>query len=146
MHGETPLTVTAVLNHDKPQIYPNVDDDATIVLAYPHAQAVLQGSWNWPFSRMDIEVYGATGFALTVGTDKVRLRKQHDGDETITAPALDAPQDNSLDYLAAVLNGQIESKGDLTALDTNIVVVQILDAARKSARTGKSVKLSKLED
>ena len=22
MHGETPLTVTAVVNHDKPQIYP----------------------------------------------------------------------------------------------------------------------------
>jgi predicted dehydrogenase len=32
MHGEAPLTVTAVLNHDKPQIYPNVDDDATVVL------------------------------------------------------------------------------------------------------------------
>jgi predicted dehydrogenase len=146
MHGEAPLTVTAIVNHDKPQIYPNVDDDATIVLAYPHAQAVLQASWNWPFSRTDLEVYGATGFALTVGTDKLRLRKQHDGDETITAPALTPPQDNSLDYLAAVLNGQIESKGDLTALDTNVVVMQILDAARTSARTGKSIKLTKLPD
>ncbi len=146
MRGETPLTVTAVVNHDKPQLYPNVDDDATIVLAYPHAQAVLQASWNWPFSRTDIEVYGATGFAITVGTDKLHLRKQHDGDETITAPALAPPQDNSLDYLAAVLNGQIESKGDPTALDTNVVVMQILDAARKSARTGKTIKLSKLPD
>jgi len=44
MHGEAPLTVTAVLNHDKPQIYPNVDDDATIVLTYPHTQAVIQAS------------------------------------------------------------------------------------------------------
>jgi predicted dehydrogenase len=146
MHGETPLTVTAVLNHDKPQIYPNVDDDATIILAYPHAQAVLEASWNWPFARTDLEVYGATGYVLTVGTDKLRLRKQHGGDEEITAPALTAPQDNSLDYLAAVLNGQIESKGDLSALDTNVVVIQILDAARESARTGKSVKLSKLPE
>ncbi len=146
MHGEAPLTVTAVVNHDKPQIYPNVDDDATIVLAYPHAQAVLQASWNWPFSRTDLEVYGATGFALTEGADKLRLRKQHDGDETITAPALTPPQDNSLDYLAAVLNGQIESRGDLTALDTNVVVMQILDAARESARTGKAIRLEKLPD
>lgn len=146
MHGEAPLTVTAVLNHDKPAIYPNVDDDATIILAYPHAQAVLQASWNWPFSRTDLEVYGATGYALTVGTDKVHLRKQHDGDETITAPALDAPQDNSLDYLAAVLNGQIESKGDPTALDTNVVVMRILDAARESARAGKTIRLTKLEE
>ena len=43
MHGETPLTVTAVVNHDKPQIYPKVDDDSTIVLQYPHAQAVIHG-------------------------------------------------------------------------------------------------------
>jgi predicted dehydrogenase len=146
MHGEAPLTVTAVVNHDKPQIYPNVDDDATIVLAYPQAQAVLQASWNWPFSRTDIEVYGATGYAITVGTDKLRLRKQHDGDEVITVPPLSPPQDNSLDYLAAVLNGQIESKGDLSALDTNVVVIQILDAARESARTGKIIRLTKLGD
>ena len=145
MHGEAPLTVTAVVNHDKPQVYPNVDDDATIILAYPHAQAILVASWNWPFSRTDLEVYGATGYALTEGNDKLRVRKQNGGDETIAAPALAPPEDNSLDYLAAVLNGQIESKGDLTALDTNVVVMQIMDAARESARTGKTVRLAKLE-
>jgi glucose-fructose oxidoreductase len=78
MQGETPLTVTAVLNHDKPQIYPKVDDDSTIVLEYPHAQAVIMGSWNWPFARKDMEIYGATGYAVTVGPDKLRLRQQHD--------------------------------------------------------------------
>jgi hypothetical protein len=51
-----------------------------------------------------------------------------------------------LSYLAAVLRGQLEPKGDLTALDTNVIVMQILDAARESARTGKSVRLTKLED
>jgi len=49
-------------------------------------------------------------------------------------------------YLAAVLHGQIKPQGDLTALDTNVTVMQILDAARESARTGKSVKLTKIED
>jgi hypothetical protein len=57
MHGETPLTVAAVLNRAKPNIYPNADDDATIVLAYPRAQAIIQASWNWRFNRKDIEVY-----------------------------------------------------------------------------------------
>ena len=145
MHGETPLTVTAVVNHDKPQIYPNVDDDATIVLQYPHAQAVIQASWNWPFSRKDMEVYGASGYAITVGPDKVRLRHEHDSEEQLTtAPPLSGSQSNSLSYLAAVLRGELEPKGDLTALDTNVIVMQILDAARESARTGKSVKLTKL--
>jgi predicted dehydrogenase len=147
MHGEAPLTVTAVVNQDKPQTYPHVDDDATIVLAYPHAQAVIQASWNWPFSRKDMEVYGATGYAITVGPDKLRLRREHDADERLTAAApLSPPENDSLTYLSAVLSGRIQSKGDLSALDTNIVVMQILDAARESARTGKSVRLTKLQE
>ena len=147
MHGQTPSTVTAVVNHDKPQLYPNVDDDATIVLTYPHAQAVIQASWNWPFGRKDMEVYGATGYAITVGSDKLRVRHEHDAEEqTSTAAPLNPIERDSLTYLAAVLRGQIEPKGDLTALDTNVVVMQIMDAARESARTGKTVKLSRLGD
>jgi predicted dehydrogenase len=145
MHGETPVTVTAVVNHDKPQIYPKVDDDSTIVLEYPHAQAVIMGSWNWPFARKDMEVYGSTGYAITVALDKLRVRHQHDTEEQMTTPPpLPANESNSLSYLAAVLRGSIPAKGDLSALDTNIVVMQILDAARESARTGRSVKLTRV--
>jgi predicted dehydrogenase len=147
MHGEVPLTVTAVLNTDKPEIYSRVDDDATVVLTYPHAQAVLQASWNWPFGRKDMEVYGAKGYAITVGSDKLRLRKPGESEErVVAAPALNSPEQDSLSYLAAVLRGQIRPKGDLSALDTNIVVTQILDAARESARTGKTVRLGRVGD
>jgi predicted dehydrogenase len=147
MHGEVPLSVTAVVNHDKPEIYPRVDDDATLVLAYPHTQAVIQASWNWPFSRKDMEVYGASGYAITVGLDQLRLRHEHDAAELLeTVAPLASPQTDSLSYLAAVLRGELQPKGDLTALDTNVVVMQILDAARESARTGKSVLLKKLQD
>jgi predicted dehydrogenase len=147
MHSEAPLTVTAVVNQDKPAIYPKVDDDATVILAYPHAQAVIQGSWNWPFARKDMEVYGATGYAITVAADQVRIRQEHDAaEQLITAPSLPSDESNSLSYLAAVLDGKIVPKGDLTALDTNIIVMQILDAARESARTGKSVRLTRLEE
>jgi predicted dehydrogenase len=143
MHGQTPLTVTAVLNHDKPQIYPKVDDDATIVLTYPKAQAVIQASWNWPFSRKDMEVYGATGYAMTVDANRLRLRHAHDREERMTTAApLTGPQADSLSYLAAVLRGELQPQDDLTALDTNVLVMQILDAARESARTGKSVWLT----
>jgi predicted dehydrogenase len=147
MHGETPQTVTAVVNHDKPEIYPHVDDDATIVLQYPHAQAVIQGSWIWPFARKDMEVYGATGYAITVASDKVRIRHEHDAEERVAnAPTLPARERDSLSYFSAVLRGEILPKGDLTALDTNVVVMQILDAARESARTGRSVKLNRVGD
>lgn len=148
MHGELPLTVTAVALHIKPKIYPNVEDDSTILLTYPHAQAIIQGSWNWPFSRKDMEVYGATGYVNTVYEDKdpgakFQLRLPGESAEhTETAPALTAPENNSLSYLAAVLAGTLRSQHDLTSLDTNVTVVRILDAARRSAQTGRAVSLS----
>lgn len=147
MHGETPLSVTAVANHDKPQVYPKADDDSTIVIDYPKAQAVIMGSWNWPFSRKDMEVYGATGYAITVAADGMRIRHAHEKEEQkSTAAPLPAAESNSLSYLVGVLHGQIAAKGDLTALDTNVIVMQILDAARESVRTGKTVRLTKLAD
>jgi predicted dehydrogenase len=143
MHGETPQTVTAVVNHDKPRIYPHVDDDSTIILQYPQTQAVIQGSWNWPFGRKDMEVYGASGYAITVGLDKMRVRYEHDSEERLeTAASVPSDERDSLAYLAAVLRGQIVPRGDLSALDTNVTVMQILDAARESARSGRTVRLS----
>jgi predicted dehydrogenase len=148
LHGELPLTVTAVTLHIKPQIYPNVDDDSTIVLTYPHAQAIIQGSWNWPFSRKDMEIYGATGYVDTVYDDhnpgaKLRIRLPGESTEHVeTAPALAPPQDNSLNYLAAVLRGTLKPQHDLTSLDTNVTVVRILDAARRSAQTGRTIHLA----
>ncbi|HEX4576530.1 MAG TPA: Gfo/Idh/MocA family oxidoreductase [Edaphobacter sp.] len=147
MHGELPLTVTAVTLHLKPQTYPNVDDDSTIILTYPHAQAIIQGSWNWPFSRKDMEVYGATGYIDTLYEDhnpgaKLRIRLPGEPSEHIeTAPPLAPPQNDSLNYLAAVLNGALHPEHDLTSLDTNVTVVRILDAARRSAQTGHTIQL-----
>jgi len=147
MHGETPESVTAVVNRDKPEIYPKVDDDATIVIKYPKAQAVIQASWNWPFNRKDMEVYGATGYVITVASEGLRTRLPHESAErTSTAPTLPDNEHSSLAYLVAVLNGKIIDKGDLSALDTNVTVMQILDAARESAKTGKSVRLTRLSD
>jgi len=149
MHGELPTTVTAVALQLKPQIYPKVDDDSTIVLTYPHAQAILQGSWNWPFARKDMEVYGATGYVDTLYEDaapgaKLRMRLPGEKAEHVeTAPALTAPQNDSLNYLAAVLRGSLKPQHDLTSLDTNVAVVRILDAARRSAQTGKTIYLAR---
>jgi predicted dehydrogenase len=74
MRGEAPRTVTAVTQQIKPDVYPRVDDEATVVLTYPSAQAIVQASWNWPVARKDLEVYGRTGYVLTPDARTVRLR------------------------------------------------------------------------
>ena len=145
MHGQTPTSVTAVTQTDKPSIYPKVDDDATIIVRYPGAQAVLMPSWNWSFARKDMEVYGVTGYVITVAANDLRTRYKGEKTESqSSAPPLPADESNSLAYLAAVLHGQIKPQGDLSALDTNLIVMQILDAARTSAKTGRTIELKPL--
>ena len=140
MEGERPDTVTAITQQIKPQTYPKVDDEATIILTYPRAQAIIQASWNWPFDRKDMEVYGQTGYAITVKRDEVRVRRAgSDHEEQIAAKPVPAPYDNSLSYLRAILDGSKEDA--LSSLDTNVTVTEILDAARRSAATGTTVRL-----
>jgi predicted dehydrogenase len=141
MNGEPPQAVTAVTQQIKPDLYPKVDDEATVILTYPKAQAILQASWNWPFDRKDMEVYGATGQASTVKRDGLRVRlKGEEQERQEPAPPLKAPYDDSISYLIAVVSGAIKPDG-LSSLDTNVTVVRILDAARESAKAGKTVKL-----
>jgi hypothetical protein len=44
-------------------------------------------------------------------------------------------------YLAAVVQGRIKPQKDLSSFAINQVVVEILEAARESAKTGKKVLL-----
>src|SRR6266567_1152852 len=112
------------------------------VSTYPKAQAILQASWNWPFGRKDMEVYGQSGYVLTVGRDGVRTRRPKEDKEEaqITAPPLPAPYDDSLSYLRAVVLDELKPEG-LSSLETNMIVVEILDAARRSAVEGKTVRI-----
>jgi scyllo-inositol 2-dehydrogenase (NADP+) len=142
MNGEPPQTVTAVTQHLQPSVYPKVDDEANVILTYPSAVAILQASWNWPFDRKDMEVYGQTGFAKTVLRDKIDVRREGEKQSQIqTPPPLDPPYDDSLHYFAAVINGKVQDPKSLSSLSTNLTVTEILDAARQSAQTGRTVSL-----
>src|SRR6202047_3421918 len=74
MDGKRPETVTAITQQMKPDGYSRAHDAATVGLPYPKAQAIFQASWNWPFDRKDMEVYGETGYVITVKRDNLRLR------------------------------------------------------------------------
>ncbi|QEL15095.1 putative Rossmann-fold-type glycoside hydrolase [Limnoglobus roseus] len=140
LDGKRPDTVTAVTQQIKPHIYAKVDDEATIVLSYPKAQVIIQASWNWPFDRKDMEVYGETGSVFTVRQNEVRVRRGRGAEELVTAKPLPSPQDDPVTYLRAVVRGSVKPDG-LSSLATNLTVTEILDAARRSAATGKTVML-----
>src|SRR6266446_876061 len=141
MDGRRPDTVTAVTQQIKPDVYPRVDDEATIILTYPRAQAIIQASWNWPFSRKDMEVYGQKGYAITVGRDGLRVRLPEKEEIAADAMPLEKTKEDSVSYLRAVLLGGLKPEGQ-SSLETNVIVTEILDAARQSAATGKTVSLA----
>jgi predicted dehydrogenase len=140
MDNRRPDTVTAFTQSIKPDIYSRVDDEATIVLTYPKAQAILQASWNWPFDRKDMEVYGLTGYAITVKRDAVRVRLAKQEETFVDAKPLDPRESDSMNYLRAVVLDGMQPQG-LSSLETNMIVTEILDAARQSAATGKTIRL-----
>ena len=140
LDGRRPDTVTAVTQQIKPHIYTKVDDEATIVLAYPKTQVIIQASWNWPFDRKDMEVYGETGSAVTVRRDEIRVRRGRGNEKLVTAKPLPTPHDDPVTFLRAVVRREVKPDG-LSSLVTNLTVTEILDAARRSAISGKTVTL-----
>lgn len=143
MKGQKPQSVTAVTQQIKPDVYPEVDDEATIVVTYPEAQGIIQASWNWPFSRKDMEVYGKSGYVMADNSTDIRYRLAGQDDEIhMSEEPRSDPYDNPFSYFAAVINGDIDVRpDDLSSLETNMTVVEILDAAVQSAKTGKTIYL-----
>lgn len=140
MNGRRPDTVTAVTQQIKPEVYPRVDDEGTIILTYRKAQAILQASWNWPFGRKDLEIYGQTGYVITAGSDNIRVRRKGGQEEQTAAKPLASPHDDPIKYFRATILGESEPDG-LSSLETNVIVTEILDAARQSASAGRTIRL-----
>ena len=146
MDGKEPTSVTAVTQQFQPEINPKVDDEATIILTYEKSQTVIQASWNWPMGRKDMEIYGLSGAVYSDNSQdlRVRIAKDYDGyDETIEKlPMFETPYNSPFSYLKSVIEGEIKVKPtDLSALENNMTVVKILDAARESAKQGITVYL-----
>ncbi|MGC1241218.1 MAG: Gfo/Idh/MocA family oxidoreductase [Chryseosolibacter sp.] len=142
MKGQRPLSVFAVTQQIKPHIYSKVDDEATIVVTYPKAQAIIQASWNWPYSRKDMEIYGKTGF---ITADKKGIRYLTDAQIPVKEEEIEGrqiPYNDPFAFLTAIIRGNIKmNDDDLSSLPVNMTAMEILDAAQQSARSGKVIYL-----
>jgi predicted dehydrogenase len=141
MNGEAPQTVSAVTQQIKPELYPKVEDEATIVLTYKKAQVIIQASWNWPYGRKEMEVYGKTGIVFCKDGKNMQVRETGKKEtQTVMAESLPANRNDPFVYFVNVIRGNIiMNKYDLSAPATNEIVIKILEAAKQSSRTGKTV-------
>lgn len=146
LNGEKPLSVVAVTQQLQKENNPEVDDEATIILTYQNAKATIQASWNWPIGRKDMEVYGKDGVIYADNRDELRIRmaEGYDGfsETKIILNERPSPYNDPFAHFAAVIRKEISLPPyDLSSLENNMIVMQILDAARLSAKKGKAVKI-----
>lgn len=139
--GQRPVSVYAVANRQKPDKYTRVEDDATIVVQYPSMTLQLMPSWNWPINRKDMHIYGSKGYIYQKNGKDMILYK-NGKEKSVVSPELETPYNDSFYYLKAAVRGDIKvNPYDTGSLENNMLVVEILDAAIKSAQSGKPVKL-----
>lgn len=146
MDGKRPNSVTAISQQLQPENNPKVHDESIILLQYDKAVAVIQGSWNWPIGRKDMEIYGLNGVIYVDNRHDMRIRiaEGYDGydEEVFKLKERKSPFDDPFALLRSVVRNEVHLKDyDLTALENNMIVVEILDAAKKSAKLNKTIYL-----
>ena len=141
MHGQKPIAVTAIARHYKPNIYPKVEDDATILVEYPGATGQIEASWSWPFGIKDLEIFGETGYLHALDGNNLTMRMRENIKSVRNVLPLTSPNDNPIPYFTAVLNKTITGDDDRSSLKYNMIVMEILDAAKRSIKEGKRIVL-----
>ncbi|HUA67027.1 MAG TPA: Gfo/Idh/MocA family oxidoreductase [Candidatus Saccharimonadales bacterium] len=139
MKGQRPDAVFAVAQHIKPDIYPKVEDEATIVVTYPQAQGIIQASWDLPFAERSMKIYGSTGYVFAPRMDLLQLRLPDTEESDLNLQA-QAESDDDISYFAAIVRGDVKATGP-SSLQINLITTEILDAARKSIQLGKQINL-----
>jgi predicted dehydrogenase len=145
--GKRPLSVTVVTQQLQAENNPEVEDEATIILTYDNSTALIQASWNWPIGRKDMEIYGLTGalYSDNGSVLRVRIAEGYDGykEEVLTVQEREMPLDDPFAFLEAVVRNKITlAPYDLSSLENNMLVMEILDAANRSAKTKQTVLLT----
>ena len=134
MGGRRPVSVKASVGHLKPGVYPRVDDDATIVLTYDGpaggATAVIQASWAWTHDNKEMDVFTEKGAIYCGKWDEMTMRAPDKAAEKVAPAKKPAELENEWVYLRKVVRGEC-AVDPLSSLENNVIVVEILDEARR---------------
>jgi predicted dehydrogenase len=133
MHGERPLSVTASAATLKPDVYPKVDDDATIVLTYKHATAILEASWCWTHDVKEMDLFTERGSIHAGRREALAVRDPNAPPADAAAPPLPEGMRDEWTYFRRVVRRE-SGVDPLSSLETNVIVADILEQAVRSSR------------
>ena len=137
-----PEKVYAQVNHLRPEIFPKVEDNSTMVLSYKNGVGLCEGSWDLPRSFQDLEVFGLKG-SVIITQQKIQLQI---GRKVQDVPLDPLPPERATP-IACLVNAIKSGKAldGLVGLKMNVGVVEILEAARMSVESGQAIGLPLLK-
>jgi predicted dehydrogenase len=87
-----PETVYAQVNQLRPGEFPKVEDNSTFIFSYKNGVGLFEGSWDFPRSFQDLEVFGRSG-SLYLRNGSVELRKGRENG--VALPITDLPAERA---------------------------------------------------
>ena len=142
-----PESVYATAQHMKPETFPRVEDNATIILNYKDGLAILEASWDFPpAQRLGNEIYGTKG--SIVGNSIRRPGAPASGGagrgaqqgEPLAVTPLPPERAEPIAYLVDRIRNKQPLDGP-SSLDLQVSVQEVLEAAKMSIQTGRVVPL-----
>jgi predicted dehydrogenase len=123
-----------------------VEDDAVILLEYRDATGLVEASWDWPYTMERVEVFGLSGSLL--GFPEELLYRAYNSPASLQdpdgrplpLPSLSLQDSNPIAYYVSHIRNH-EPVGGLLSGKLNVEVNEILDAAKESIRSGRTVTL-----
>lgn len=137
-----PTRVYATARTLKTDQHNRVEDDATVVLDYPDATVIIEPSWDWPYGMDRVYVFGTKGSLMATGSTlfsrvhSTQNQATPDGDPVTLTP-LPHDKSNPASYLVERIESNLPIEDPLSA-QMNVQVMEILDAAKKSIRSGRA--------
>jgi predicted dehydrogenase len=133
-----PESVYASVIQLRPQTFPKVEDNATLILHYKNGVGLFEGSWDLPRGFQDLEVFGLKG-SVYMKQQGVELRQGREAKQ-LSLESLPPERSEPIAFMVDAIRNKKPIEG-LTALDINVGVNEIIEAAKQSVKSGQSIKL-----
>lgn len=138
MRGLKPVAITVLTRDSKSEINSEATGDANIILEYPGVTGLIKTSWKEPAHQL--EVVGRKGNLYASGSSDIYTRTNINQANNRRATPIKAPLNDQIAYITAVLQNKV-SNDDRSSLRYNLIVMEILEAARRSAKENKRIAL-----
>jgi predicted dehydrogenase len=134
-----PSTVYAVTTHTRPDKY-KTNTNATVLATFPDNRVgIIEGSWDLPRSFQDIEVFGNKA-SLYMSRGRIDETAGYGGRKEIPPGTLAEDRRDPVSYFIHRMRDNQPIEG-MVSPEFNVDAMEIVEAARRSAETGKPVSL-----